>query len=113
MENTLKYYQGTIPCCGVFCGGCPNYVCDKSKCRGATTHCEQRKCEIYKCCVEKKVLRFCFECKTFPCRGFKKFAETWLKYGQDLIRNQHLLKETGDVDFANHYNSKNQLNDTI
>lgn len=96
MTRYLRY-EGTIPCCGIFCGGCPNYIRDKNKCCGATTQCGQQKCGIYKCCVEKKNLQFCFECKTFPCSRFKQFAITWLRLGQDLIENYS--KTLGNFNF--------------
>ena len=88
-------YEGTMPCCGIFCGNCPNYTREKDKCFGADGHCEKRKCGIYKCCIEKKEIKFCFECKAYPCFKFKRFAETWKKLGQDLYDNQRLLKEIG------------------
>jgi hypothetical protein len=99
-------YHGYIPPCGIFCGGCPNYIREKNKCCGAAIKCDQRKCGIYKCCVEKKKLRFCFECKTFSCSKFKKFAETWLKYGQDLIENQKIIEAFGEEQFVNYFNDK-------
>lgn len=100
----MKNYSGLIPCCGIFCGGCSNYIRIKNTCFGAEKQCVERRCGIYKCCVEKKSHRFCFECKTFPCSKFKKFAETWLKIGQDLIANQNFLKELGEENFLNYFN---------
>ena len=85
-----------IPCCGVFCGGCTFYTRPKPRCSGASSRCAERKCGLYSCCVEKKGFRYCFECATFPCNRFKKFAETWLKLGQDLIANQNFIKESGE-----------------
>ena len=105
VNSIMKYYYGKIPACGIFCGGCLNYIREKKKCRGAETNCNIRRCVIYKCCVEKKSLRFCHECKTFPCSSFKKFAETWLKLEQNLIENQELLKEVGEKNFLKHFNS--------
>ena len=99
MDKVLKYYQGMIPCCGVFCGGCSFYTRPKPTCHGASTRCTERKCGIYKCCVEKKGLRFCYECRTFPCSRFKRFADTWLKLGQDLMENQNLLAKSGELGF--------------
>ena len=103
---TISYYKDTIPCCGVFCGGCTLYTRPKPTCRGASVRCAERKCGFYKCCVEKKGLRYCIECKTFPCSRFKKFAETWSKLGQDLITNQNFIKEFGEDKFIEYYNSK-------
>lgn len=96
MDSTA-IYDGYIPCCGIYCGGCPNFIRDKNKCSGAEGHCEERRCMICKCCVEKKQLRYCYECKTFPCSRFKKFAETWSKLGQDLIANLQYIQENGDA----------------
>ena len=31
----MKSYNGRIPACGVFCGGCPVYTREKSPCKGA------------------------------------------------------------------------------
>lgn len=92
----LKNYNGFIPPCGVFCGNCPNYIRDKNTCLGAEIHCKKRKCKgIYVCCIEKKGLEYCYECKIFPCTRLKKFAESWKKYGQDLIKNLNDLKKLG------------------
>ena len=99
MPKQLEYI-GFVPPCGIYCGGCPNYVRNKNRCEGAETGCKTRKCKrIYVCCIEKKGLNFCYQCKTFPCSKFKSFATTWLKYGQDLIENQEIIKEKGTVEF--------------
>lgn len=90
----MQEYKGTIPPCGIYCGKCPNY--EKGKCKGFEDGCKKRKCKsFYMCCIEKKGLKHCYECKTFPCARFRKFTETWLKYGQDLIKNQETIKEYG------------------
>ncbi len=56
------------------------------------------------CCQERNITN-CHQCKTFPCYKFKRFAKSWLKYEQDLISNQHLLKDSGVEDFLKYYNS--------
>ena len=76
----------------------------KRKCIGAEGHCEVRKCSIYECCIEKKNHRFCHECKIFPCSRFKKIADTWIKYGQNLYDNQYELKELGERTFIEKMN---------
>ena len=93
MEKVKKIYNGIVPCCGIYCDSCPIFTRCKNPCLGAKGHCEKRRCGIYKCCVEKKNYKYCYECKTFPCSKFKKFANTWLKLGQDLYENQISLKE--------------------
>lgn len=46
----MKSYNGRIPACGVFCGGCPIYTREKSPCKGAEqngSRCEKCKNSIY------------------------------------------------------------------
>jgi GNAT superfamily N-acetyltransferase len=90
-------YQGTIPPCGIFCGGCPRYV-NCHDCLGAEYGCHQCK-GIYQCCVTKKQLQFCHQCSSYPCFKFKQFARRWDKYGQDLLGNQAYLKTHGETTF--------------
>lgn len=108
----MKSYNGRIPACGVFCGGCPIYTREKSPCKGAEqngSHCE--KCKTFHlCCLEKRITH-CFQCSDFPCTKFKRFTKRWLKYGQNFIENQKLLKNVGEVKFLKYYNKRihNQL----
>ncbi len=104
---TIKSYNGRIPACGVFCGGCPVYVRDKKPCPGAEINTERcNKCKSFHiCCVERGVSH-CFECKTFPCSKLKRFSKSWIKYGQNMIENQSMLREIGEEEFKNHFNSK-------
>ena len=85
----MKSYNGRIPACGVFCGGCPIYTREKSPCKGAEqngSRCE--KCKTFHlCCLEKRITR-------------------WLKYGQNFIENQKLLKNVGEVKFLKYYNER-------
>ena len=105
----IRYYKDAIPCCGVFCGGCSFYTRKKPTCSGASSRCVERKCSFFKCCVEKKGLRFCFQCRAFPCSRFRKFSETWLRLGQDLIANQNLIKKSGEDKFFEYYNPKEEI----
>ncbi len=102
----MKHYDGSIPPCGIFCGGCPRYKNGKTNsCDGADSGCKSRKCKsIYVCCIEKRSLAFCHQCKTFPCSRFKKFAETWKQYNEDLVENQKVLKEQGVEALLGKYN---------
>ncbi|KNY29922.1 DUF3795 domain-containing protein [Pseudobacteroides cellulosolvens] len=104
----MKKYNGFVPPCGIYCGGCPNYLRYKNPCLGAEKHCKERNCKsIYVCCKEKKGYEFCFECKTFPCSRFKKFSESWIKLGQDLILNQQQLRIMGVKRWLENWNQKN------
>jgi hypothetical protein len=105
--NPLKPYKGRVPACGVFCGGCPTFTRDKKPCPGAEINIERcQKCKTFHLCCEKRKISHCHQCSDFPCVKFKRFSKSWLKYGQNFIDNQKLIKETGIDQFLNHYNSK-------
>lgn len=107
MENKLKHYQGRVPACGVFCGGCPIYTRDRKPCPGAeinSARCDN--CKSYHLCCEERGISHCYECSVFPCGKFKRFANNWLKYGQDLIQNQKLLGQSNQGEFLLYYNSQ-------
>lgn len=57
------------------------------------------------CCFWKKIT-YCFQCSSFPCTRFIGFIKRWLKYGQNFIENQKLLREIGEVAFLEYYNKK-------
>ena len=106
-KATIKKYTGRIPACGCFCGGCPTYTRDKNACPGAEKNFERcEKCtKFHLCCKEKKITH-CYECEEFPCKKMKNFSKTWLKYGQDFIENQKLLKKVGEKKFRDLWNEK-------
>ncbi len=104
---TLKLYNGRVPACGVFCGGCPTYTRDRKPCPGAEINIERcKKCKTFHLCCEEREINHCYQCNDFPCTKFKSFAKRWLKYGQNFIENQELIKEVGVDQFLDHYNSK-------
>ena len=103
----IKPYNGRIPACGVFCGGCPIYTREKRACRGAElNHSRCEKCKTFHLCCFGKKITHCFQCSNFPCTRFKGFAKRWQKHGQDFIENQKLLSEIGEVAFLEYYNKK-------
>lgn len=107
--SNQKLYIGRIPSCGVFCGSCPVYVRDKKPCLGAeinNVRCDN--CKSYHLCCKERGITHCYECRIFPCSRFKRFAKSWLKYGQNLLKNQQLLKEIGEKQFVLLYNSKRE-----
>ena len=105
--NELKHYNGRIPACAVFCGGCPTYTREKNPCPGADINIKRcEKCTTFHLCCEEKGITHCHECSDFPCTRFKSFSKRWLKYGQNFIENQKLLKEVGFDQFLKHYNSR-------
>lgn len=105
----FKPYGGTIPPCGVYCGGCPVYVRERKPCPGAevSQRCVQKGCRFHLCAQKKEVER-CHQCDEYPCRRLRTFAGSWRKYGQDLLENQRLLSERGVEGFLAWYNQKVQ-----
>ena len=107
--NNMRKYSGRIPACGVFCGGCPVYMRAKKPCPGAELN-EQRceRCKTFHLCCRAKEISHCYQCSDFPCKKFRDFTKRWLKYGQDFIENQKLLKNVGTDGFIEYYNLKVQ-----
>lgn len=50
--------------CGFYCGSCPTYI--KGQCSGCVEGQQVGDC-FTKDCVEKRGLKFCGECSSFPC----------------------------------------------
>ncbi len=105
-----KKYNGRVPACGCFCGGCPVYVRDKKACPGASLTDRCNNCKSYHLCCQEKDITHCFQCKTYPCAKFKSFRKRWLKYGQDFFDNQQFLKEHGIEAFLQYWNEKSNNN---
>ena len=109
----IKPYNGRIPACGVFCGGCPIYTREKRACRGAElnlSRCE--KCKTFHLCCFGKKITHCFQCSNFPCTRFKGFAKRWQKHGQDFIENQKLIEVIGEM-FDSVYADQLQMQITV
>lgn len=102
----MRIYNDFIPPCGIFCGACPVFVRGRKPCPGAANHCQQRQCRtFYICCIKERGLRFCYQCPIYPCSKFKKFAKSWLKYGQDMLENQRILSELGEASWLDNWNA--------
>lgn len=111
----LKNYQGEVPVCGVFCGGCPEFKREENPCSGVSL--EKDRCSTchYDQCAKSKGLSYCHECEEYPCNQFKYFSQRWNKHGQNFIENQALLKEEGPAHFLQVFNERAaaQLNSRI
>ena len=109
----MKEYTGVVPPCGVFCGGCPNYIRDRKPCPGAekSQRCASKGCPYYVCCCTEKGHEHCHQCAEYPCKRFKRFARNWIKYGQDFIENQKLLKAQGKDAFLERWNTQARQSD--
>lgn len=55
-----------------------------SGCKGDRTKHWSPDCWILECCVDKKGLNFCYECKNFSCKKLNEWAEGSKKYGEAL-----------------------------
>ena len=51
--------------CGFYCGACPDFL--KGNCKGCVPEHKKGDCFSRDCVIEKG-LRFCGECKDFPCK---------------------------------------------
>jgi len=72
--------------CGVYCPRCPAYL--DGRCKGASFACySENPCPLFQCCVLKKSLNFCSECKEFPCATFQGFVaeQAWRKECRDNL----------------------------
>lgn len=102
----IKHYEGRIPACGCYCGGCPNYLREKNICTGADINFEKcEKCKTFHICCKEKGITHCYQCNEFPCQKFKSWTKRWEKYGQNFIDNQNLLKEKGNEGFLEYFHS--------
>lgn len=103
----MKHYDDRVPACGVFCGGCPAYAKDKKPCPGAginSARCDS--CTTFHLCCKEKGITHCYQCAEFPCKRFRDFSKRWLKYGQNFIENQKLIKAVGEAEFLRIFNEK-------
>jgi len=107
--NNMEKKNPTIGCCGIDCGLCPRYYTEgKSRCPGCFgpkfLEIMGQTCSFITCCVKKKNLETCGECKDFPC---SKFDSEW--FGKDAydsfvthkkaIPNLNLIKNKGFEEF--------------
>jgi len=96
LKFNLKNKDLVAPC-GLYCGECSAF--QDGRCSG----CISRKglclkytkvCRIYSCCIEKRGLRVCSQCKEFPCRKFPVFFNTpaWYK---EVVGNLRQIEKIG------------------
>lgn len=74
MSGRLKKYV-TMGCCGIDCGLCPRYYTSGDSacpgCGGVNFREKHPSCGTLTCCVLKKGLEVCAECKDYPCERFE------------------------------------------
>jgi hypothetical protein len=93
--------------CGMNCGICSGYLAysrNIPKKRGKIVHCigcrpRDKQCAYLKGrCAELRdgKVRYCFECKDFPCERLKHLDERYRKnYNMSMIENLEMIKEVG------------------
>jgi len=106
MNSNKVDYTGKIPPCGIYCGTCPVYVRNQNKCKGMHDGCLRRKCKGIFQCAEKRGITHCGYCSIYPCFRFNNFARRWLKHGQNLLNNQHILVQSGEKGLRSYYEDK-------
>ena len=97
--NSKKAFP-TIGCCGLDCGLCPRFnSTSKSKCPGCFGPNFSQKhpsCLHTTCCVIKKGLEVCSECKDYPCSKFNGWdkSDSFTSHLKSL-ENLNFIKENG------------------
>ena len=115
-----KFDQELIAPCGMNCGVCVGYLNfihdvrkDKYKgqcqgCRPRDKHCTflKQRCDLLK----NKKVKFCFECKNFPCEQLLKLDKRYKKKGWDVSfsGNNKRIKEAGLKKFIEEQEKKFQ-----
>lgn len=102
----------TLGCCGLDCGLCPRFYTEgASKCPGCCGDDFENKhpsCSFITCCVKKKGLEVCGECRDFPCSRFDKETgetDSFITHRR-VIQNQNYIKEYGIVAFIEQQNHR-------
>jgi hypothetical protein len=84
----------TLAFCGLYCGGCKNFK-ENMNCLGCryeenlVNDCPTRLCAI------EKGLRYCGECKEFPCPLLKEFYEDGFRHHKLAYQNVLRMNEIG------------------
>jgi len=84
--------------CGMNCAICTAFLGgQKTQCLGCRIR--KKNCAfLKKTCekLQKEKIKFCFECKKFPCIQLKKLDDKYKKrYGMSMIENLKEIKENG------------------
>jgi hypothetical protein len=102
MEIKARIKTKLIAVCGMNCNLCYAYLRKKNKCPGcrffdATEPVSIARCKIRSCKVVKEdKIKFCFECKDYPCKNLKNLDKRYkTKYAMSEIENLEFIKEHG------------------
>lgn len=100
MNGKLKKYA-TIGCCGIDCGLCPRYYTKGDSacpgCGGMDFDKKHPSCGFLTCCVVKKELEVCSDCKDYPCKRFdaeKNGYDSFVTH-KKVFTNLGFIKDNG------------------
>jgi len=105
------FSENLIAPCGMNCGICSAYLAysrNIPRKRGKIIHCigcrpRNKQCAFLKgYCTElsEGKIRFCFECRGFPCYRLKRLDERYRKnFGMSMIESLNEIKNRGIADF--------------
>lgn len=110
-----KIEKELIAPCGMNCGVCARYLTLKNNIKGVPIpYCEgcrirSKKCTFQKKCrlLKKDEIRFCYECKDFPCENLKRLDNRYqTNYNTSFIDNLNSIKKTGLSKFVSNEKKK-------
>ena len=92
--------------CGMNCSICTAYLREENKCPGCReididkpitrVECKIKKCDF----LQKKAVRFCFQCDSFPCDRLKHLDRRYrTKYSMSMIENLENIRKVGIQQF--------------
>jgi len=98
-EELKKEY--TVGCCGIDCGLCPKFHTKGNSacpgCGGPDFKIKHPPCGFITCCVKKKGLEVCSECKDYPCNRFepeRKGFDSFVTHKR-VFQNLEFIREDG------------------
>ncbi|DAC71831.1 MAG TPA: DUF3795 domain-containing protein [Thermoplasmata archaeon] len=93
--------------CGINCRVCIAYLREKNRCLGCRIDTSDKpvtraQCKIKNCDeLQKNNLKFCFDCKKFPCDLIKRMDKRYrTRYNMSTIENLKNLKKMGVREFV-------------
>lgn len=107
MNTTLSMKSSLLAPCGINCYVCIAYLRNKNKCPGCrintiTKPVTRAQCKIKNCNeLHKNNLKFCFQCKKFPCERIKHMDKRYrTRYNLSTIENLEIIKKFGIREFV-------------
>ena len=107
MSTTLSMNSSLLAPCGINCRVCIAFLRKKNKCPGCRTNTVDKpitrsQCKIKNCDeLLNNNLKFCYECKKFPCQQIKHMDKRYRKrYNMSTIENLRTMKNMGIREFV-------------